>query len=34
MVEDVVAAPKEVVDVVAIIFGDVNVIIPNKMTIM
>jgi hypothetical protein len=29
MVENVVAAPEEVVDVVAIIFGDVKVIIPN-----
>jgi hypothetical protein len=34
MVEDVVAAPEEVVDVVAIIFGDVKVIISNQMTTM
>jgi hypothetical protein len=29
VVEDVVAAPEEVVDVVAIMFGDVKVIISN-----
>jgi hypothetical protein len=34
MVEDVVAAPEEVVDVVAIIFSDVKVIISNQMTTM
>jgi hypothetical protein len=34
VVENVVAAPKEVVDVVAIMFGDVKIIIPNKMTTM
>jgi hypothetical protein len=34
VVEDVVAAPEEVVDVVAIMFDDVKVIIPNKMTTM
>jgi hypothetical protein len=34
MVEDVVAAPEEVVDVVAIMFGDVKVIIRNQMTTM
>jgi hypothetical protein len=34
MIEDVVAAPEEVVDVVAIMFGDVKVIIPNQMTTM
>jgi hypothetical protein len=34
MVKNVVAAPEEVVDVVAIIFGDVKVIIPNQMTTM
>jgi hypothetical protein len=34
MVEDVVAAPEEVVDMVAIMFGDVKVIIPNQMTTM
>jgi hypothetical protein len=34
MVEDMVAAPKEVVDLVAIMFGEVNVIISNKMITM
>jgi hypothetical protein len=34
VVEDVVAALEEVVDVVAIMFGDVKVIIPNQMTII
>jgi hypothetical protein len=34
MVEDVVTAPEEVVDVVAIMFGDVKVIILNQMTTM
>jgi hypothetical protein len=34
MVEDVVAAPEEVMDVVAIMFDDVNVIILNQMTTM
>jgi hypothetical protein len=34
VVEDVVAAPEEVVDVVVIMFDDVNVIIPNQMIIM
>jgi hypothetical protein len=34
VVEDVVAAPEEVVDVVAIMFDDVKVIISNQMTTM
>jgi hypothetical protein len=34
MVEDVIAAPEEVVDVVTITFGDVKVIISNQMTTM
>jgi hypothetical protein len=34
VVEDVVAALEEVVDVVVIMFGDVKVIIPNQMTTM
>jgi hypothetical protein len=34
VVEDVVAAPEEVVDVVAIMFGDVKVIISYQMTTM
>jgi hypothetical protein len=34
VVEDVVAAPEEVVNVVAIMFGDVKVIILNQMTII
>jgi hypothetical protein len=34
VVEDVVATPEEVVDVVAIMFGDVKVIISNQMTTM
>jgi nitrogen fixation/metabolism regulation signal transduction histidine kinase len=34
MVEDVVAAPEEVVDMVAIMFDDVKVIIPNQMITM
>jgi hypothetical protein len=34
MVEDVVAAPEEVMNVVAIMFGDMKVIIPNQITII
>jgi hypothetical protein len=34
VIDDVVAAPEEVVDVVAIMFGDVKVIISNQMTTM
>jgi hypothetical protein len=34
MVEDVIAAPQEVVDVVTIMFGNVKVIILNQMTTM
>jgi hypothetical protein len=34
IVENVVAAPEEVVDVVTIMFGDVNVIISNQMITM
>jgi hypothetical protein len=34
MVEDVAAAPEEVVDVVAIMFGDMKVLILNQMTTM
>jgi hypothetical protein len=34
VVDDVVAVPEEVVDVVAIMFGDVKVIIPNQMITM
>jgi hypothetical protein len=33
-IEDVVATPEKVVDVVAIMFGDVKVIISNQMTTM
>jgi hypothetical protein len=34
VIDDVVAAPEEVVDVVAIMFGDMKIIISNQMTTM